>query len=80
MKQAESPPAQGDRYLNLAAVAHLAGVHRATVYRWLADPALTLKSMILRLPSGRIRIQESRFRTWLESQNGGARPAERSGS
>jgi excisionase family DNA binding protein len=56
-----------DRYLSLDEVAALAGVHKATVYRWLADPTLTLRERALRLPGGRIRIQESRFREWLEA-------------
>ena len=58
-----------DRYLSLDQVAGIAGVHKATVYRWLADPALSLRDRVLRLPGGRIRILESEFRAWIETQN-----------
>jgi excisionase family DNA binding protein len=56
-----------DRYLSLDEVANLAGVHKGTVYRWIANPSLSLRELVLRLPGGRIRIKESQFRGWLET-------------
>jgi excisionase family DNA binding protein len=67
-----------DPYLTLREVAALAGVHKATVHRWIADPALSLRELVVRLPGGQIRIQESQFRRWLSSLH--AQPQRRSRS
>lgn len=74
----EQTARRSDPYLTLDQVAALAGVHKGTVYRWIANPALSLRALVLRLPGGRIRIQESQFRHWLESLN--PQPKERSTS
>jgi len=63
--QVQSP--SQDRYLTLDEVAALARVHKGTVYRWIGNPALSLRALIVRLPGGRIRIRESQFRNWLAS-------------
>lgn len=67
--------AEDDELLTVEEVCARAKCHRATFYSWLADPRLSLREIVVRLPGGRIRVQWSRFVAWLEANaRGPAKP------
>lgn len=52
--------------LTVCQSAAMAGVGESTFWRWLADPHLTLRDVVVRLPGGRPRLPAWKLREWIE--------------
>ena len=65
--------------LRIAPAARLAGVHRATIYRWMVDPAFTDAMRVatedfFRLTRARVQGEEDERRRWRQERERARRP------